>query len=119
MFDAVINHSSKSCPWFKSYLKQEPGFESFYLDVDPDLDLSSVTRPRALPLLTKFESTKGDKWVWTTFSEDQVDFNFKDPQVFLKNHRSPAQLRRTRCSFNTTRCHRLHVERSGHNLPTP
>jgi glycosidase len=42
-----------------------------------------VVRLRALPLLTTFESASGPRQVWTTFSADQVDLNFKNPRVLL------------------------------------
>lgn len=85
MFDAVINHMSKSSNWFKSYLNNEEGFKDFFINVNPNADLSKVVRPRALPLLTEFEDVKGlKKYIWTTFSEDQVDLNFSSPEVFVK-----------------------------------
>ena len=43
-----------------------------------------MTRPRALPLLTKFETKEGEKYVWTTFSEDQIDLNCKCPEVLIE-----------------------------------
>jgi len=46
--------------------------------------LSRVVRPRALPLLTPFQTHSGEKKVWTTFSEDQIDLNFKNPEVLLE-----------------------------------
>lgn len=85
MFDAVINHMSKSSNWFKSYLNNEEGFKDFFINVNPNTDLSKVVRPRALPLLTEFEDVnKSKRYIWTTFSEDQVDLNFSSPEVFIK-----------------------------------
>jgi len=85
MFDAVINHMSKSSNWFKSYLNNEEGFKDFFINVNPNVDLSKVVRPRALPLLTEFEDVNSSKrYIWTTFSEDQVDLNFSSPEVFVK-----------------------------------
>ncbi len=55
MFDFVCNHMSAKSEWFKNYLQQHPGFEDFFIAVDPQTDLSAVTRPRALPLLTPFQ----------------------------------------------------------------
>jgi len=84
MFDAVVNHISKSSQWFKSFLAEEDGFKDFFIAVDPKKDLSMVVRPRALPLLTAFKTTKGiEKHIWTTFSEDQVDLNYEAPEVFI------------------------------------
>ena len=45
--------------------------------------LSLVARPRALPLLTEVSTAAGPKKVWTTFSADQADLNFKNPEVLL------------------------------------
>jgi glycosidase len=84
MFDAVINHISRSSQWFQKYLQGEEPYTDYFLTCDPDADYSSVTRPRALPLLTKVETTSGEKYVWTTFSEDQIDLNFGCPQLFLE-----------------------------------
>lgn len=84
MFDAVINHMSKSSQWFQSYLSNEKGFQDFFIAVDPATDLSKVIRPRALPLLTPFKDKKGNKkYIWTTFSEDQVDLNYASAEVFI------------------------------------
>ena len=43
-----------------------------------------MTRPRALPLLTAFHTKEGEKHVWTTFSEDQIDLNFECPDVLAE-----------------------------------
>ena len=57
--------------------------EYFILPAQSD-DLSQVVRPRALPLLTEFEAANGVARVWTTFSADQVDLNYSNPQVLLE-----------------------------------
>jgi sucrose phosphorylase len=84
MFDAVVNHISKSSDWFQGYLNGDPEYEDFFIDVDPKTDLSKVVRPRALPLLTPFEGKRGKVNVWSTFSEDQIDINAANPKVLLK-----------------------------------
>ncbi|NUW75564.1 sugar phosphorylase [Vibrio mediterranei] len=84
MFDGVINHISKSSDWFQGYLKGETQYREFFTEANPNRDYSSVTRPRALPLLTTFETANGTKHIWTTFSEDQIDLNFRCPEVFQK-----------------------------------
>lgn len=84
MFDFVCNHMSAKSEWFQRYLNQEPGFEDFFIAVDPETDLSAVTRPRALPLLTPFTLADGTvRHLWTTFSDDQIDLNFASPQVLI------------------------------------
>lgn len=84
MFDAVINHVSKSSVYFQEFLKGNDKYRNFFIVADPKEDYSSVTRPRALPLLTAFETAEGEKYVWTTFSDDQIDLNYKDPEVLLE-----------------------------------
>jgi glycosidase len=84
MFDAVFNHASAQGVWFGKFLRQEPGWETAFVTVAGDPDLSQVVRPRALPLLTKFETASGIKRAWTTFSADQVDINFSDPRMLLR-----------------------------------
>lgn len=75
--------SAKS-EWFKNYLQQQPGFEDFFIAVDPQTDLSAVTRPRALPLLTPFQMRDNStRHLWTTFSDDQIDLNYRSPEVLL------------------------------------
>lgn len=84
MFDFVCNHMSAKSQWFAHYLAQKPGYEDFFISVDPQTDLSAVTRPRALPLLTPFTLDDGSvRYLWTTFSDDQVDLNFASPQVLI------------------------------------
>jgi sucrose phosphorylase len=81
MADLVINHISQHSEWFKQYKEgREPG-KNYFLAVDPKTDLSQVVRPRSLPLLTKVETANGTKHVWTTFSDDQIDLNFENPDL--------------------------------------
>ena len=84
MFDAVINHVSVQHEWFQAFLKDDPRYRDYFIVVDGNPDLSQVVRPRALPLLTTFETPSGPKQVWTTFSADQVDLNFQNPNVLLE-----------------------------------
>ncbi|HAX03366.1 MAG: sugar phosphorylase [Tenericutes bacterium GWC2_34_14] len=84
MFDAVLNHCSASSSYFKNYLNQKKGYETFFKNWDPSKDYSKVTRPRTSPLLTQFETVHGIKNIWTTFSADQVDINYESPQVLLE-----------------------------------
>lgn len=84
MFDFVCNHMSAKSDWFNAYLQQVPGYENFFIAMDPATDLHAVTRPRALPLLTPFTlQDKSIRHLWTTFSEDQVDLNYSNPDVLL------------------------------------
>jgi len=84
MFDGVINHISAQSEWFKGFLRDDPRYRNYFITVDGSPDLSKVVRPRTLPLLTPFNTSSGKKLVWTTFSEDQIDLNFKNPEVLLE-----------------------------------
>ncbi|MFV9644942.1 MAG: alpha-amylase family glycosyl hydrolase, partial [Desulfobacterales bacterium] len=89
MFDLVLNHVSSKSKWFEKYLNEEQGFEDLAIEADPSTDLTSdlsmVTRPRSLPLLTEFTKSSGRAVnVWTTFSADQIDLNFKSIDVLEK-----------------------------------
>lgn len=85
MFDYVLNHISAQSKWFKDFLEAQKGFKDLAIEVDPAADLSMVVRPRSLPLITevrkKYEKTA---YVWTTFSADQIDLNFKSIDVLEK-----------------------------------
>jgi sucrose phosphorylase len=85
MFDYVVNHYSSKGQWFQNYLEGKAGFEAFAIEVDPATDLSMVTRPRSLPLLSEYQKKDGQAvHLWTTFSADQIDFNFKSLDVLEK-----------------------------------
>ncbi len=84
MFDAVINHASRQGKWFERYMKGDPEYEDFFIEVDDSWDLSQVVRPRDNPLITEIEGEEGTKKLWTTFSEDQVDLNYANPKVLVK-----------------------------------
>ena len=82
MFDLVLNHVSAKSMWFQNYLTEKPNYEDLAIEVDPLADLSLVTRPRSLPLLTRFNKTSNEPaYVWTTFSADQIDLNYKSLEV--------------------------------------
>ena len=81
MSDLVINHCSSRSLWFDNFVKGEGVGHDFFFTALPDDDLSEVVRPRTSPLLKEVETGKGKKFVWCTFSHDQVDFDFRNPEV--------------------------------------
>lgn len=84
MGDLVINHCSSRSMWFENYKAGvDPGAKFFY-EADPNADLSAVVRPRTSPLLREVQTKSGEKHVWCTFSHDQVDLNFENPDVLLE-----------------------------------
>jgi sucrose phosphorylase len=84
MFDAVINHISARSAWFQGFQRDDPQYRDYFIVVDGDPDLSQVVRPRALPLLTRMATASGEKAVWTTFSADQIDLNYANPDVLIE-----------------------------------
>ncbi|MFT6897462.1 MAG: sucrose phosphorylase [Paraglaciecola sp.] len=81
MSDVVINHCSARSAWFANFVKGEGPGSDFFFTASPDDDLSQVVRPRTSPLLRETETAKGMQHVWCTFSHDQVDFDFRNPDV--------------------------------------
>jgi sucrose phosphorylase len=84
MFDLVANHTSVECAWFQGFLDGKEQYRDYYISIPPNSDTRSVFRPRTSPLLTPFKTAQGTRYIWTTFSADQVDLNYKDPQVLLE-----------------------------------
>ncbi len=85
MFDFVANHTSSSSPWFTGWLARHPAYDGFYIEREPDFDVSRVTRPRTTPLFHAFARPDGSKaWAWTTFGEDQVDVNVRHPGALVE-----------------------------------
>lgn len=83
--DLVLNHISVKSEWFQQFLAGNKKYQDYFLSYERDFDTSKVFRPRVHSLLTPFTMANGDKkYVWTTFSEDQVDLNFQSPDVFLE-----------------------------------
>ena len=84
MADLVINHMSARSRWFENFRKRiDPG-KDYFFEARPGDDLSAVVRPRTSPLLTAVQTGDGERFVWCTFSEDQVDLNFANPQVLAE-----------------------------------
>ena len=84
MADLVINHMSARSRWFENFKKRiDPG-KDYFFEGNPRDDLSAVVRPRTSPLLTPVQTDDGERYLWCTFSEDQVDLNFANPQVLIE-----------------------------------
>ena len=84
MVDLVMNHVSSKSRWFQGFLRGDKRYRDYFIWSDTEIDMPKVFRPRESPLFTKFETAIGEKYVWTTFSADQIDLNFKNPEVILK-----------------------------------
>jgi len=84
MADLVINHCSSEHPWFKAFEAGDSKYENYFVQASPTDDLSAVVRPRTSPLLRITHTPVGEKYVWCTFSHDQIDLNFANPIVLLE-----------------------------------
>ena len=83
MADIVINHASSQGLWFKNYLKEKKPGKDFFFSIDDDFKTSNVIRTRDHKLIQKFKVANKNKKLWCTFSNDQIDLNFKNPEVLL------------------------------------
>ena len=84
MADLVINHCSSRSAWFDNFIKGEGQGCDYFFTASPEDDLSLVVRPRTSPLLRAVQTAKGEQHVWCTFSHDQVDLDFRNPEVLLQ-----------------------------------
>jgi sucrose phosphorylase len=84
MSDLVLNHVSSQGPWFNAYRQGKPPYDRFFFEALPSDDLSMVVRPRTTPLLQEVETSRGTRHVWCTFSHDQIDLDFRNPEVLLE-----------------------------------
>jgi len=84
MADLVLNHVSRESLWFVDYLSGSLPGRDYFIEVEPDTDVSQVVRPRSSPLLVPISTRRGTRYLWATFSEDQLDLNFENPDVLLE-----------------------------------
>lgn len=82
--DLVLNHCSRENLWFIDFIADQPPACDYFLDVDPGENLALVVRPRSSPLLSGVRTHRGMRHVWTTFSNDQIDLNYGNPDVLLE-----------------------------------
>lgn len=89
MFDGVLNHVSSKNKWFQEFLNQNPDYLDFFTvfstheTISPD-HLKLIVRPRTSDILSVFSTLNGRRLVWTTFSADQIDLNYNNPEVLIK-----------------------------------
>ncbi len=89
MFDGVINHVSSKSRWFQEFLNGNPDYWDFFINFSSPDEMSveqksMIFRPRTSDVLTKFHTINGPIYVWTTFSEDQIDLNYTNPDALMK-----------------------------------
>jgi sucrose phosphorylase len=84
MFDLVLNHCSRKGEWFRNYTAGVAPHRDYFIEMDPHTDLSAVVRPRSTPVLTSVHKNMDEAHVWATFSSDQIDLNFANPDVLFE-----------------------------------
>jgi sucrose phosphorylase len=89
MFDGVFNHVSSKSRYFQEFLNGNPYFKDLFISYRTREELTPeqrerIRRPRTSDILTQFQSIDGPVHVWTTFSPDQVDLNFRNPEVLMR-----------------------------------
>ena len=88
MFDGVLNHVSARSEVFRDFLDGRPELRDFFIaytspdELTPD-QRSKIFRPRVSDILTPFMTINGLRYLWTTFSADQIDLNYRNPLVLL------------------------------------
>jgi sucrose phosphorylase len=84
MADLVLNHCSSRSAWFENFKQGiDPG-RGYFFTKGPSFDVSRVVRPRTSDLTMPVVTSEGEQQVWCTFSHDQVDFDFSNPDVLLE-----------------------------------
>jgi len=88
MFDGVLNHISSKSHAFQEFLNGNPSYINSVIAYDSPDALTPeqrriLMRPRTSDILTPYQSIHGTVYVWTTFSADQIDLNYKNPAVLM------------------------------------
>ena len=84
MADLVLNHCSSRSAWFDNFKQGiDPG-RGYFFTKGPSFDVSRVVRPRTSDLTMPVVTWEGEQQGWCTFSHDQVDFDFSNPEVLLE-----------------------------------
>ncbi len=84
MGDLVINHCSGSHEWVEQFRRSEAPGKDYIFTAEPDDPLDDVVRPRTNDLLSEITTPDGKRYAWCTFSHDQLDLNFKNPELLLE-----------------------------------
>ncbi|MCB1772903.1 MAG: alpha-amylase [Gammaproteobacteria bacterium] len=82
--DLVLNHCSRENLWFIDFIFGDEPACGYFIELDPKTNTALVTRPRSTPLLSGVRTQSGMRHVWTTFSNDQIDLNYANPDVLIE-----------------------------------
>jgi len=84
VIDLVLNHCSRENLWFIDFIAGQKPACDYFIEMEPGANLALVTRPRSSPLLSGVRTHQGLRHVWTTFSNDQIDMDYSNPDVLLE-----------------------------------
>ncbi|SMX48671.1 alpha-amylase family glycosyl hydrolase [Maliponia aquimaris] len=84
MSDLVLSHVSSRGTWFTASRPGQEPCDRFHSEASPEDDLPMVVRRRATPRLQEVATAMGTRHVCCTFSHDQVDLDFRNPEVLLE-----------------------------------
>ena len=84
MFDLVINHCSRENLWFADFVTNRDPGRHYFITLPEESDTSQVARPRSTPLISAVHTYDGIRHVWNTFSDDQIDLDFTNPDVLVE-----------------------------------
>ena len=82
--DVVLNHASRASQWFEDFCAEIAPARDYFITADRSANTAAVVRPRTHPLLTPVSTRGGVRHVWTTFSADQIDLNYANPDVLFE-----------------------------------
>ena len=84
MVDLVINHCSSNNKLFTNFLEDKNPGKDFFINSEKKFPKSNkIVRPRSSDLSKKVLVDGKNTYVWCTFGHDQVDFDFRNPNVLL------------------------------------
>ncbi len=84
MADLVLNHVSSSHPWVQGFIRSIKPESNYIFVPEAKGEWKNVTRPRNTSLFTQIKTVDGPRDVWTTFGPDQIDINWKEPNVIIE-----------------------------------
>ncbi len=84
MADLVCNHGSASSPWAADLRADRSPGNAYFRRIAPTDDLSAVVRPRTHDLRAPIVTATGTVDIWATFSHDQLDFDYENPDVLVE-----------------------------------
>ncbi len=84
MVNLVLNHVSKESEWFADYINGIEPARKYFIAVDPSTDLSAVVRPCCRPVLVPTPTRRGERHLWSTYANGQVDLNFANADVLFE-----------------------------------